>query len=140
MDTNLAIHEPTSRADNLIAIFLAGFAILVLVATAPQIGVTWDEPTYIVAAEMYSGWYAQLITQPRSALSPEAISRSWNTSHAHPPVSKVLSGFIWLQASHVLDDLTAHRLGNILMVGALVSLLLPCLPCPVSSFMLISPP
>jgi len=123
MNTNAAANRATSPADKLIALSLAGFTILLLVATAPQIGLTWDEPTYIVAAETYPAWYGELIAQPSYALSTEEISRYWSTNHEHPPLSKVGSGFIWLGARHFLDDLTAHRLGNILIVSVLVMLL-----------------
>jgi len=111
------------REDKCIALLLAAFTILLLTVTAPQIGLTWDEPTYIVAAETYVDWYRELIMHPSDALSVEGINRYWTNSHEHPPLSKVLSGFIWLGARHTFDDLTAHRLGNILMVGLLSALL-----------------
>jgi 4-amino-4-deoxy-L-arabinose transferase-like glycosyltransferase len=113
----------SSRTDKRIALVLAGFTVVLLVLTAPQIGLTWDEPTYIVAAETYPAWYGQLIRQPSYALSAEGILRYWETSHEHPPLSKVWSGFIWLEARHIFDDLTAHRLGNILIVSVLIALL-----------------
>ena len=97
--------------------------VLLLLITAPSIGLTWDEPTYIVAAETYPHWYRELITRPSYALSPEGIARYWSISHAHPPLSRIWSGFVWLGARHFLDDLTAHRLGNILIVGVLIALL-----------------
>jgi len=123
MISNVLAPKIDSRTNKLIALLLAIFTILVLLATAPQIGLTWDEPTYIVAAETYPAWYAELIAQPSYALSTEEISRYWSTSHEHPPLSKAWSGFVWLGARHFLDDLTAHRLGNILIVSVLVMLL-----------------
>ena len=41
----------------------------------------------------------------------------------HPPLDKVWSGLAWSAARFALDDLTAHRLGNILLGGALVGML-----------------
>jgi len=123
MISNAFTSKIDSRTNKPIALLLAIFTILVLLATAPQIGLTWDEPTYIVAAETYPAWYAELIAQPSYAVSTEEISRYWNTSHEHPPLDKVWSGFIWLGARYFLDDLTAHRLGNILIVGVLMMLL-----------------
>lgn len=111
------------KKDIRIAFVLAVFTVLLLLFTAPQIGLTWDEPTYIVAAETYPAWYQQLITHPAYALSTEGISKYWEISHEHPPLSKAWSGFVWLIARNFLDDLTAHRLGNILLVGGLISLL-----------------
>ena len=123
MNTIATASKSVSQTDKLIALLLAVFTILVLIATAPQIGLTWDEPSYIVAAETYMPWYAELIAHPSYAHSSEGIARYWTTNHEHPPLSKVWSGFVWLGARHFFDDLTAHRLGNILIVGVLVSLL-----------------
>src|SRR6185503_1040622 len=112
-----------SDTDKLIVLLLTVFTILLLVVTAPQIGLTWDEPTYIVAAETYPAWYGELIVRPADALTTEEIARYWSTSHEHPPLDKVWSGFVWLGARYFFDDLTAHRLGNILIEAGLVSLL-----------------
>ncbi|HSJ85843.1 MAG TPA: glycosyltransferase family 39 protein [Anaerolineales bacterium] len=112
-----------SQTDKLIVLLLVVLTVLVLVVTAPQIGLTWDEPTYMVAAETYPHWYGELIRRPAYALSTEGVTRYWTASHEHPPLSKVWSGFVWLVARHFLDDLTAHRLGNILIVSVLVAML-----------------
>jgi 4-amino-4-deoxy-L-arabinose transferase-like glycosyltransferase len=112
-----------SQTDKRFALLLAVFAIVLLLITAPDIGLTWDEPTYIVAAETYPAWYGELIARPFDAISTVGIAKYWSISHEHPPLSKVWSGFIWLGARHFFDDLTAHRLGNILIAGGLVSLL-----------------
>jgi 4-amino-4-deoxy-L-arabinose transferase-like glycosyltransferase len=123
MNINEITAKTDSRTDKLIALLLAVFTVLLLVITAPQIGLTWDEPTYIVAAETYPRWYAELIAHPSYALSAEGITRYWSISHAHPPLGKLWSGFIWLGARYFFDDLTAHRLGNILIAAVLVMLL-----------------
>jgi 4-amino-4-deoxy-L-arabinose transferase-like glycosyltransferase len=123
MNNDPVSYRSISRTDKFIAAGLAVFTILILVATAPQIGLTWDEPTYIVAAETYPAWYSELIRQPSYALSSEGVFRYWEPSHEHPPLSKVWSGFVWLVARRIFDDLTAHRLGNILIVSMLIALL-----------------
>jgi 4-amino-4-deoxy-L-arabinose transferase-like glycosyltransferase len=123
MNRNSVTPTSESQTDKHIALLLAVFAILLLLITAPDIGLTWDEPTYIVAAEKYTAWYGELLTRPSYALSTEGITNYWSTSHAHPPLSKVWSGLVWLGARHFFDDLTAHRLGNILIAGVLVMLL-----------------
>jgi len=119
----IVVIETSTTTDKLIALALAVFTVAILVLTAPQIGPTWDEPTYIVAAETYPAWYSQLIRHPVYALSAQGISKYWEYSHEHPPLSKVWSGFVWLGARHIFDDLTAHRLGNILIASVLVALL-----------------
>jgi len=123
MNNDAVSYSSISRTDKFIAAGLAIFTIVILLATAPQIGLTWDEPTYLVAAETYPAWYGELIRQPSYALSAEGILKYWELSHAHPPLSRVWSGFVWLAARHIFDDLTAHRLGNILIVSMLIALL-----------------
>jgi len=123
MNSNAITPNTDSQTDKLVSLLLAVFTILLLLVTSPQIGLTWDEPTYFVAAETYLQWYGELIARPSYALSMEGIARYWSISHAHPPLSKVWSGFVWLGARHFFDDLTAHRLGNILIAGLLVILL-----------------
>jgi 4-amino-4-deoxy-L-arabinose transferase-like glycosyltransferase len=109
--------------DKLVGVLLAGFTVLLLVLSASNIGVVWDEPTYFVAAETYPVWYGKLLTQPAHAFSAEAIAHYWTYNHEHPPLSKVWSGFVWLGARYLFDDLRAHRLGNMVLAGLLVALL-----------------
>jgi 4-amino-4-deoxy-L-arabinose transferase-like glycosyltransferase len=123
MNPTVVASHPKWRTHKFIAFVLAAFTVALLVRTAPQMGLTWDEPTYIVAAETYPAWYGDLIRNPAYALSAEGTTRYWETSHEHPPLSKIWSGFVWLVARHIFDDLTAHRLGNILIVGVLIALL-----------------
>ena len=108
---------------NGVAVGLAVLTIVVLAATAPDIGLTWDEPAYIAASESYVAWMDAFVGRPRYALSDEGIERYWMLNHEHPPVDKVWSGIIWRATRYVLDDLTAHRLGNMLLAGALTGLL-----------------
>ena len=44
------------------AVVIMVLTLVLLVATEPQIGLTWDEPDYIVASEAYSSWLGKLIT------------------------------------------------------------------------------
>jgi 4-amino-4-deoxy-L-arabinose transferase-like glycosyltransferase len=94
-----------------------------LVVTAPKIGLTWDEPDYIAAAKSYMGWYGQLFTQPGSALHEDAITHAWSVNKEHPPLDKVWSGMFWVFTRNLTDDLTAHRIGNMLLVAILAGLL-----------------
>jgi 4-amino-4-deoxy-L-arabinose transferase-like glycosyltransferase len=104
------------------ALSLSVLAIVFLTATAPDIGLTWDEPAYIAASESYVAWFDELLSRPGYALSAQGIRYHWTLNHEHPPLDKVWSGLVWDVARAFLDDLTAHRLGNILLVGALVAL------------------
>jgi 4-amino-4-deoxy-L-arabinose transferase-like glycosyltransferase len=116
-------HKQISREDKLIALLLAVLTVLLLVVSAPHIGVVWDEPTYFVAAETYPAWFGELFTRPRQAISQEGIAAYWEFQHEHPPFAKLWAGIVWRGSRYLLDDLTAHRFGNILLSGLLVALL-----------------
>jgi 4-amino-4-deoxy-L-arabinose transferase-like glycosyltransferase len=106
----------------LIAILIAFATLILLLVTNPDIGLTWDEPAYIGAAESYMNWYSRIFTQPGKMLSAEGINKYWSPNHEHPPLDKIWSGLVWSMARHVTDDLTAHRLGNMLLVAGLVAM------------------
>lgn len=104
------------------AILLGLLAILVLTVTAHDFGVTWDEPVYIEASESYMSWLAELTVDPAYALGGGGIREYWTLNHEHPPFDKAWSGLVWSAARLVFGELTAHRLGNILLVGLLTAL------------------
>lgn len=106
-----------------VALLLFVFTVLLLMATAPDIGLTWDEPEYIDASAFYVRWLGELVTRPAYALGPSVVDFYWKPLHEHPPLDKVWIGLVSLAARPLFDDLTAHRLGNILLSGALVALL-----------------
>jgi hypothetical protein len=106
-----------------IGVLLAVLTVIGLTATAPQIGLTWDDPAYIVASESYVAWLKKLVTQPGEALSARQIQQFWTPNHEHQPLDKVWSGLVWAGARYVFDDLPAHRLGNILLVSIMVGML-----------------
>ena len=107
----------------LIALLLAVFTLILLISTAPKIGLTWDEPAYIAAAKSYTAWFTQLFNNPSEALGDTAIRYYWTANHEHPPMDKVWSGFVWSGARHIFDDLLAHRLGNMILVSVMVAVL-----------------
>jgi 4-amino-4-deoxy-L-arabinose transferase-like glycosyltransferase len=108
--------------DVVVAIILALFTAVLLLATAPDIGLTWDEPTYIVSSENYMRWLSELLSNPVNAISREGIQAHWEFNSESPPFSKFWSGLFWVGTKSVFDDLTAHRLGNILLASLLVAL------------------
>ena len=108
--------------DKTIAAALGIFTLLILIVTAPQIGLTWDEPAYIAASESYYGWFGEVFTEPLEAFSQETIDHYWAVNHEHPPLDKIWSGLVWGAARLVFDDLLAHRLGNILLAAIMVPL------------------
>jgi 4-amino-4-deoxy-L-arabinose transferase-like glycosyltransferase len=115
--------RPASRiGDFRIAIGVAIATVILLAASAPSIGVTWDEPVYISTAKSYVSWFAVLLGNPQDALSRSTIDLYWSRVHEHPPGERIVSGLVWLAARHVFDDLLAIRLGPIVMVGLLAAL------------------
>jgi 4-amino-4-deoxy-L-arabinose transferase-like glycosyltransferase len=119
----------TGKDDALIALLLALITAVFLIITAGDIGLTWDEPIYIEAAESYVAWFGEIVTHPLVALSSQGIDRFWTLNHEHPPVDKVWSGVVWSVARYFLSDIPAHRLGNILLVALLVALLYRMVAC-----------
>jgi 4-amino-4-deoxy-L-arabinose transferase-like glycosyltransferase len=110
-------------SSNKIAVAIGLITVIVLLLTTGGIGVTWDEPVYIASSNSYAAWYQQLISDPIGAMSPAGIAKAWEVNHEHPPLVRIYSGLIWSVARHLTDDLTAHRLGNILLVGVMAALL-----------------
>ena len=106
-----------------IAVLLAVVVFVLLVSTAPKIGLTWDEPDYIAAAKSYMGWYGQVFTQPGEAFREHSITQAWSVNKEHPPLDKVWSGVFWVLTRSLTDDLTAHRIGNMLLVAILAGFL-----------------
>jgi 4-amino-4-deoxy-L-arabinose transferase-like glycosyltransferase len=109
--------------NGIIAILLGCAAVIILTATAPSIGIVVDEDNYIAASDSYASWFSVVIKDPVRAFQPETIDEFWNPLHEHPPVAKTWMGLVWLGTRSFFDTLTANRIGPILLVGGLVSLL-----------------
>jgi hypothetical protein len=102
--------------------------LLLLLLTEGPIGLTWDEPDYVVAARSYLAWYGELLRDPGAALDAKAIDAHWTINHEHPPVNKIWSGLVWRLARGLLPSdqgpaLAAHRLGNMLLNSAATGLI-----------------
>lgn len=106
-----------------ISILISVFIFAVLWLTSADTGLTWDEPDYIAAAKAYTGWFDQVFTYPEIGLKPKMVDYYWQVNHEHPPLDKIWSGAIWLLSRNFTDDLTAHRLGNMLISAVLAGLL-----------------
>ncbi|MGE5776373.1 MAG: ArnT family glycosyltransferase, partial [Chloroflexota bacterium] len=97
--------------------------LILLVATESRIGLTWDEDIYMRASEIYTSWFGKLFTQPAAALTKSGIDESWSFNNEHPPLDKIWSGIVWSGARFIFNDMTAHRLGNMILVSVMVGLL-----------------
>lgn len=59
-----------------------------------------DEGYYFEAAETYSGWYTDLVSnlvhgKPGASFSSDAIKKSFDYNHEHPALMKTLFGLSW---------------------------------------------
>ncbi len=106
-----------------IAILVSVLVFAILWLTSPDTGLTWDEPDYIVASESYTRWFQQAFNHPEIAFKEKMITNAWQVNHEHPPLDKVWSGALWYLTKNFTDDLTAHRMGNMLLSAALAGLL-----------------
>ena len=71
--------------------FVLGTAyVLVLLATAKDLGYARDEGFYFQAAESYSHWFALLLDDPGAAIQRQAVERYWSLNHEHPALIKSL--------------------------------------------------
>jgi len=107
----------------------AAFALttfLILLLTAGDVGVTWDEPIYSEAAERAAHWL-RLVTRGESQTAWDArtFGISWGLVNEHPPLVRVLSGLGWALTRGVLPPPTSHRVGALalaaLALGVLVA-------------------
>ncbi|HEY4223967.1 MAG TPA: glycosyltransferase family 39 protein, partial [Myxococcota bacterium] len=87
------------RIDIAICASLALATVVAAGVTAQSLGFTRDEGYYFKAAELYWGWFRELLHSPASALSFASIDRGWSYNHEHPALLKTL--FAW---SFGLDD------------------------------------
>jgi len=111
-----------NRTNEISAILVALFVVILLLLTSHDIGLTWDEPVYIEASKSYIAWFNNLLQRPRLALHDHEIHQFWEINKEHPPFDKIWSGIVWLVARNFYEDITAHRMGNILLAGMLVAL------------------
>jgi 4-amino-4-deoxy-L-arabinose transferase-like glycosyltransferase len=96
---------------------------VLLLLTAGDIGLTWDEPAYIAASGSYNGWFHRLVFGPHGVLNQKVVDQAWSVGSEQPPLDKAVSEWVYAAAHHIFDDLLAHRLANILLVGLAVALL-----------------
>lgn len=106
-----------------IAVLLAVITIALLLVTARDIGLTWDEPVYIEASQSYLSWFGVLARNPGLAMQAQTVQQYWELNHEHPPFDKIWSGIFYHLTRFLFDDVTAHRFGNILLAGMLVGLI-----------------
>ncbi|MDD9932379.1 MAG: glycosyltransferase family 39 protein [Myxococcales bacterium] len=88
-----------TRLDHAIGAGLCLLYVAVLLYTAPAIGLSRDEGTYVVAGKAYAGWFEQLAKDPSAALTRASIDAAWKVNHEHPSLVKSLFAL-----SYMVDD------------------------------------
>jgi 4-amino-4-deoxy-L-arabinose transferase-like glycosyltransferase len=112
--------------DHLIGLLLCSGYVAVLLATAPDLGLSRDEGMYVFAAESYARWFEQLAHDPSAALQREAIDAAWRVNHEHPALAKSLFALSYLLDREVglfTRESLAFRFPGMLSAGLLLWLL-----------------
>ena len=74
----------------MIAVVVAVVVAIVVGVTAQHVGFTRDEGYYFKAAELYAGWFRELVTSPMAALSKARIDAHLAYNPEHPFLMKGL--------------------------------------------------
>lgn len=108
------------------ALFFGSLAIVIL--TAGDYGVVWDEPAYFHASDLHIEWLKKLVQGPHGNLSvlldDKGITEAWHWNPynvPHPPLSRILSGLTHLLLHPFLDKFTSYRVAPALFFAALVT-------------------
>jgi hypothetical protein len=102
-------------------VVLAAIGILII-ATSPHYGITWDEPAYFKATALHMEWIDQVVRgaltgKARAWLQDPVISQFWHWDpyHVpHPPLSRILSGLTWMGTRNFLGEVGGFRLSTAL--------------------------
>ncbi|MET0284210.1 MAG: glycosyltransferase family 39 protein [Polyangiales bacterium] len=82
--------------DHLVGALIGAAYVAVLLATSSELAMSRDESFYVVAAEDYGNWYADLFNDPEHALERRTIDRHWNFNNEHPALAKTFFAWTWL--------------------------------------------
>jgi len=108
------------------ALFFGSLTIVIF--TAGDYGVVWDEPAYFHASDLHIEWLKKLVQEPHGSLSAllddKGITEAWHWNPynvPHPPLSRILSGLTHLFLHPFLDKFTSYRVAPALFFAALVT-------------------
>ena len=111
----LAKFWESTHADRAIAIGLALFYFVLLLASAAGLGYARDEGFYFAASRAYAAWFELLFRDPAAAVEASAVDRVWVHNHEHPALMKslfALSHWLFSERYELLDPGTAHRVAG----------------------------
>ena len=122
------MNEPRAlmRRDHFIGAGLCVAYVLLLVATAGDLGMSRDESFYVHAAKSSAAWVSQLFSEPAAALGRESIDRAWSYNWEHPAWMKLSFAWSWLAQKNLAlfpSESIAFRFPGILTAGLLLWLI-----------------
>ncbi len=102
----------------LLIIFLVVMAGIVY-HTLPDYGITWDEPLYYQAGDLYIEWTVNVLDgiftgDAARWLNVDAIDRAWINNAQHPPLVKITAGITKYIFGSYTDRISAYRISGIL--------------------------
>ncbi len=113
--------------DALIALALWFVPFTLVVWTAEDIGVGYDEPIYSGYALKYLAWLQLLVDSWKSGhfslpFQPEIIDTYWHAKDMHPPIPKLLAALgLWFMTPLLGSDFTGMRSGTAFLFGLMVA-------------------
>ncbi len=103
------------------ALLVAGGCFFVLCMTEPSIGLTWDEPAYMQAAQSYHDWFQRIPAERHLMLTQPLIDAYWTANHEHPPLVKLWYGLVATPLVEQYGVITAYRFAAMLISTGLVT-------------------
>lgn len=88
-------------------------------------GITWDEPSYFLSAQLQVEWVRTLLTEPSVALDRDTVFEMWDWDHyhnPHPPIYKEAMALTWWVSRGVVGELAGYRLAPALLFAGLIAL------------------
>lgn len=82
--------------DHLVGVSLMIAYLLLLMATASDLGMSRDEGFYAIAAERYAQWFQALVSNRDDAFYKDFLDNIWRINHEHPALAKSLFSISYL--------------------------------------------
>lgn len=101
--------SPDTRVTRVTALFITVLVSVVVGVTARGVGFTRDEGYYFKAAELYAGWFRELVSSPTTALSPAGINAHLGYNPEHPFLLKGLFALSRVVQTGLELDVMGHE-------------------------------
>jgi len=112
------------RGNRRLGLALGAATLVLLLATAGDVGLTYDEPVYSSRAMRAGRWLAQAIAAPLTANDPKFIDEYWDaTGDEQAGLMKLIAWPAAVVASPFVSPLAAVRAGTMLVAAVFVGLM-----------------